>query len=413
MATYEVMASKAETLTKKIKRILNKCDKDGVSYSYNVSEPYDKMVEVEGDEYSVKFVAIEIECYFKKNGWSVLGSVSRKGGIVQCYFDDASLLKEYSQTDFHCDHCHKNVYRNSVVLLQNEQGDKKLVGSTCVKEFTRGLDGELVVAYAALMDSLKAMSDIDEDEEFFEDCMSHGIRMYSLLRVVSSAASLIRNYGYKSSSFCRFDETPTFHFILDTLNHYGKEVNDEDIALATKAIEWVKSLPEEEYLKNSYMFNLHQICKQDLDVAHCSYEHFALLTSLIPTYNKAVAVRLKSDKKKSEHVGQIKDKLNLTVQLIAKPSFDSAYGTCYIYIMKDENENIFVWKTNKYLSAEAGAVLKLKGTVKEHSEYRNEKQTVLTRCSVELLKDVIKEEEKEANNKAEDALSEFLEYCEA
>ena len=413
MATYEVMASKSETLTKKIKRILNKCDKDGVSYSYNVSEPYDKMVEVEGNEYSVKFVAIEIECYFKKNGWSVLGSVSRKGGIVQCYFDDASLLKEYSQTDFHCDHCHKNVYRNSVVLLQNEQGDKKLVGSTCVKEFTRGLDGELVVAYAALMDSLKAMSDIDEDEEFFEDCISHGIRMYSLLRVVSSAASLIRNYGYKSSSFCRFDETPTFHFILDTLNHYGKEVNDEDIALATKAIEWVKSLPEEEYLKNSYLFNLHQICKQDLDVAYCSCEHFALLTSLIPTYNKAVAVPLKSDKKKSEHVGQIKDKLNIIVQLIAKPSFDSAYGTCYIYIMKDENENIFVWKTNKYLSAEAGAVLKLKGTVKEHSEYRNEKQTVLTRCSVELLKDVIKEEEKESNNKAEEAVGKFLEYCEA
>lgn len=412
MATYEVMASKAETLTKKIKRILNKCDKDGVSYSYNVSEPYDKMVEVEGDEYSVKFVAIEIECYFKRNGWSVLGSVSRKSGIVQCYFDDASLLKEYSQTDFHCDHCHKNVYRNSVVLLQNEHGEKKLVGSTCVKEFTRGLDGELVVAYAALMDSLKTMSDIDE--EFFEDCMSQGIKMYDLLRVVSSAASLIRNYGYKSSSFCRFDETPTFRFILDTLNHYGKEVDDEDIALATKAIEWVKSIPEEEYLKNSYMFNLHQICNQDLDVAHCSYEHFALLTSLIPTYNKTIMTRLKESKKKSEYVGQVKDKLNITVQLVAKPSFDSAYGTCYIYIMKDENENIFVWKTNKYLSAEAGAILKLKGTVKEHSEYRNEKQTVLTRCSVELLKDVIKEEEKESStNKVEEALSEFLEYCEA
>ena len=73
-----------------------------------------------------------------------LGLVQRKDGIVQCYFNDASLIAQYKDTDFHCDHCHKNVYRNSITVLENESGERKVVGTSCVKEFTSGLDGNII-----------------------------------------------------------------------------------------------------------------------------------------------------------------------------------------------------------------------------------------------------------------------------
>ena len=37
---------------------------------------------------------------------------------------------------------------------------------------------------------------------------------------------------------------------------------------------------------------------------------------------------------------------------------------------------------SKRIEVEEGNSLKLKGTIKDHSEYNNQKQTVLTRCKV-------------------------------
>lgn len=405
MAWYEVLASQLEGLTKKIDRIIRKCVKEGISYTYDVSDPYEKKIEVKKCTYAVKYVKINIECFFKRNGWQVLGSVSRQTGIIQCYFDNPELIKEYHNTDFHCDHCHKNVYRNSVVLLENEQGERKLVGSSCVKEFTRGLDGDLYVSYAALMSDLNSASEDAEniDDSFFERG-NVGLQLYDTHRVVSCASSLIRQYGFTSSRAYEDDPNaiPTKFYISDTLDHYSREVTDDDEQLASKAIEWCANLPEDEIFKSSYLFNLNQLCKNE----HCTYYHFGLLASLIPAYQKEQSMQIKkAERQKSEYVGQVKDKLNLTVQLVASPSYDSAYGTCYIYIMKDESGNIFVWKTNKYVKYEIGSILNVKGTVKEHSEYRDEKQTVLTRCSVSLFKEVVHEE---ASNKVEEAMTEFM-----
>lgn len=381
MAHYEILASCLKEVTSKIDRIIKKCVKEGISYTYEISDPYEKKVVVKQQTYLVKYVSIDIECFFKHNGWSVLGSVSRKNGIVQCYFDNPDYLKEYHDTDFHCDHCHKNVRRNFVVLLEHENGEKKLVGSSCVKEFTDGLDGDLIVNYASLLDFL---NDDCRDRDFYDDVCSSGTPIYQTLDVVSCAASIIRQHGYTSVKQAEEnpDLIPTRFFISDTLKHYGEDVSHDDEELANKAITWCASLSEDDFLASSYMFNLNQLCKSE----YCTYEHFGLLASLIPSYKKKMYEHAKKGyRKMSDYVGSVKDKLNLNVQLVARPSYDSSYGTCYIYIMKDDGGNILVWKTNKYFEYKIGSVFNVKGIVKEHSVYNNEKQTVLTRCSLENI----------------------------
>lgn len=59
---------------------------------------------------------------------------------------------------------------------------------------------------------------------------------------------------------------------------------------------------------------------------------------------------------------------------------DGYYGTSYFYVMEDENKNIYVWATSAR-NWQEGEVHKLRGTVKEHKLYKNQKQTVLTRCT--------------------------------
>ena len=61
------------------------------------------------------------------------------------------------------------------------------------------------------------------------------------------------------------------------------------------------------------------------------------------------------------------------------PSFENDFGRVYVNTFEDADHNVLIWKTGS-TSYAVGDVVTLKGTVKEHSQYRDTKQTVLTRC---------------------------------
>lgn len=90
--------------------------------------------------------------------------------------------------------------------------------------------------------------------------------------------------------------------------------------------------------------------------------------------------------KASEYVGEIKDKVDVNVTLKFYANFDSQFGTQTLYSFVDDDHNIYVWKTSTWLDLEKETKVNLKGTVKDHCEYRGDKQTVLTRCKVEVIK---------------------------
>ena len=89
--------------------------------------------------------------------------------------------------------------------------------------------------------------------------------------------------------------------------------------------------------------------------------------------------KLNRETSTSKHVGDIGDKVEMEVELIRRGSFESEYGTTYVYNFKDSEGNIIIWKTKNYFEVTTCIV---KGTVKEHSEYKGVPQTVLTRCKV-------------------------------
>ena len=86
----------------------------------------------------------------------------------------------------------------------------------------------------------------------------------------------------------------------------------------------------------------------------------------------------------SKHIGEIGQRLKIKVKYVFTASWDvdSPWGntTHHIHKFVDADGNIFVWKTTSYVDGEYGTELVLAGTIKEHTEYNGEKQTVLTRC---------------------------------
>ena len=104
--------------------------------------------------------------------------------------------------------------------------------------------------------------------------------------------------------------------------------------------------------------------------------------------------RIREQKAISRHIGEIGDKIDLDVILEKRawfeiPSF-RGYGTetKYIYTFRNAHGDAIIWKTSKGLVYESGETVHIKGTIKEHSEYDDEKQTVITRCKVEEVRNV-------------------------
>ena len=172
---------------------------------------------------------------------------------------------------------------------------------------------------------------------------------------------------------------------------------------ATDAIEWIHCLSEEELNRSSYLFNLRQI----IDAGYCTLRHFGFLASLIPSYRKSEYKKLidlkNSDKKVSEHVGNVGDKISVKVTYINTHTYDSQFGSSHIHLFIDDNGNIFKWSTGtglkftvkddhanytQWYPLDNGATVQLVGKIKSHDEYNGKKQTVLTRCKYEVLKSI-------------------------
>ena len=97
---------------------------------------------------------------------------------------------------------------------------------------------------------------------------------------------------------------------------------------------------------------------------------------------KAVnALKYKNVESISEYVGEIGDRevFELTIQKAI--GLEGMYGHSTMHIMEDTVGNVFVWNTASK-TLEVGKTYKMKGTVKDHREYRGVKQTVLTRCTL-------------------------------
>lgn len=86
------------------------------------------------------------------------------------------------------------------------------------------------------------------------------------------------------------------------------------------------------------------------------------------------------DSSDSEYQGALGERLDLYLTVERTIELDGNYGRSTMHLMRDDCGNLYVWTTASKSWA-AGSEHHVRGTVKDHRTYRNEKQTVLTRCT--------------------------------
>lgn len=106
---------------------------------------------------------------------------------------------------------------------------------------------------------------------------------------------------------------------------------------------------------------------------------------------KAEEERIAALKARSHYVGTVGEKLTAQVTWEGSPYYErrgfGGYGTerVYIHRFRDADGNLLIWKSCcgfPILGANEGETFSVTGTVKEHSEYKDEKQTFILRAKV-------------------------------
>lgn len=119
---------------------------------------------------------------------------------------------------------------------------------------------------------------------------------------------------------------------------------------------------------------------EDLEPIQIPWDKVSADDKLLPESEvRAYIDSLMYEPSNSEYVGEVGDRIEDTFTVTKAVTLQSYYGMSIMHIMEDASGNVFVWIT-KAKSFPEGKVVTLRGTIKEHKEYRGTKQTILTRC---------------------------------
>jgi hypothetical protein len=159
----------------------------------------------------------------------------------------------------------------------------------------------------------------------------------------------------------------------------------DNCELVEKALAWLNSQSED----NNYMHNLKTACSLE----YTTYRNLGILTSLFPTFNRDIEYQAEkaeqekqralkqASEQKSMHIGTVGERIEINVKSFeCVTSWETQYGYTRIYKIVDVQGNVYTWKTSNFIDDEN--IIKVKGTVKSHNEYRGIKQTEITRCKI-------------------------------
>lgn len=301
---------------------------------------------------------------------------------------------EYRDVVGECHHCKAKRRRSETFVLAHEDGRTAMVGRNCIKDFLGHKDPHALAAMAEfLMLASGYCSEAEEDGGWGGGRTSY---VYSVEVLLGWAASIIRKEGWvsgKAASECGKTSTASLiNLILGYVHpsarrevevlRYKFQPEEQDLELASNAMAWALALPIDEK-SSSYLYNCNLLARiGNVEL----YKHCGVVASIVVAYCRQQEREINrkqfgNTKLTSQHQGTIGERREFTVLVTGVNSFESQFGVTHLNRMLDRAGNVYVWWSSTS-DLEQGQAYTLKGTVKEHSDYKGTAQTLLSRCTV-------------------------------
>ncbi len=329
----------------------------------------------------------------KSDGWSLVARFDHSAALGAPIIKSVPGIGELS-TDFRtnertqvCEHCKSKRRRKDTFLVRHEDGREMVVGRQCIADFLGHNLAKLVPVCEGIIGFC------DELDGYCGSRTDLPVSLHGFLTVVTA---MIRKTGYVSKAMSR--------------DRGGMSTADSAWSLLNSPV----LKPEDrEFLAEAQEFagqaeTVIAWARTTYEIPKSDFEHNMMLATRVegnlPATISGVAAYLpmawmkaneeqvkKQAKVPSNYVGNVGDKIEIQVTYVGCASFDTQYGTTHIHRFQDTTGNLLVWKTSSSLYTSAnkevteGMVLKLRGTIKEHSEYKGTKQTSILRVKVEAV----------------------------
>lgn len=331
------------------------------------------------------------------NGWRVIGAIQHEapapdgkkvGNIVTPIGEQPEgSLKKYRDADANCEHCKIDRNRTQTYVIENEQGERKQVGSTCLQDFTKVKNAHSLARFAEDLNAL-----LERETDFGGSGQSPYVDLKDLLE---KTAWVWKKDGrvYKKTNIT--DELPTVAQVtslylpqekrpkgLIGFNH-KTHIGAEEQEIASKVLAFMHNIPAD--VPSDYFNNLRVIGAHD--IVH--EKNFGVATSAIAAWARAEGI--KSDKETEmelshpiEHVwfkqGQDRFEPTPVTYVRTLASFPSSFSRGTVYKMMFETTPDPAMPHQKapiIVTTEAidpsdfkeGDPFVMSGNIKEHSEY--------------------------------------------
>ena len=391
-----------EGLEKKLIRIGNKCRKYGNEFSYDrVGEHFETLREKTESgvvvEHVVKFIDIEVEGKAIVNGWRFVASLeyTDKGNIVNGV-GDVEVPDRYYTCQPWCEHCKTRRDRKSSYIVYNEEsGEFKQVGKSCLKDFTGGLSAENVALFESYFKEIEEASEsrpwghfpVFYDVKEFMVCVAESIRLYGYVKRDGTGISTVSR---ADDVYSVENNLPLGSARKEILEQYDEMVargldtkREDSRELAGKVVDWIVNNGRED----NYFHNLKVACSLE----YCEGHVLGLLTSAFPAYDRELEweaerrereIKEAEARAKSSWMGNVGDKVSFEIaDFRVISSWSTQWGYTFVYKFVDSEGHEATWKTGADLDSDCIGK-KITGKVKELKEFRGIKQTELTRCKV-------------------------------
>lgn len=274
-----------------------------------------------------------------------------------------------------CDHCQTKRLKKTAYFIRHEDGRQMMVGATCLKDFLPSINVEDLISY------MNNLGSINDDDGWDMD-VPRMAWVYHLDDAILDAYVSIKKYGFVSKAKAeeRCCGLPTSYDIDPSRKRREELYKDVDVAAAKKELEGFKAhMLAKDSTGNDFIHNV-QLCLQSEVIRPRLYGYLAAAVNV--WMRDGDEKRLAAAGKAGDWVGVIGERLNLKgLKIVRRHASEGTWGTTYIFGLVDEAGNHYTWFATRNIG-EPGKVLNLRGTVKDHNEFKGIKQTVITRCSV-------------------------------
>ena len=342
--------------------------------------------------------------------WSLIGSIECGStkfegmtlNLVTSFTDDENL-GEFSVGEHTCSHCRKNMMRNKLfVIKNNNSGERNLVGSSCVKDFT-GHDIQGVLFYAGLTTESFY---IPPDEEKFDN----SLRMDFVIQQTLGGIINQKGFYYSKKSVkegkrdsCTFDLVT--HNIVLTLSPKNEYIDppydwesDSIKADTLQILGEMNVLIEKMLTLDDFERNI-AILRNNNAVPEKFISHVVGYVGSWWTRNKG-PIKDPSDifyydPKKSEYLGAVGDKIEILIAVEKVTESNSSFGGYLIFghqMLTNNRFMLYSSKVNELFTHDFDKgriewkdrhIFKIRATVKSVSDHETYgKSTMLSRGKV-------------------------------